>query len=116
MTWDPRAVAERAAKASRPYLWEDFADRLARLPIFTREQAEEQAARKRAEACADVAAVLPIIVGSVTEAIRDVLAWADSDDEYVEGPRDIERYAHALDRIELLVDDIDDSIQGGELG
>lgn len=116
MTWDPKAVAERAAKASRPHLWEDFADRLARLPMFTREQAEEQAARKCAEACEDVAAVLPIIVGAVTSEIRDVLAWTDSDDARFERPLPVERFARALDLIERLVDLIDSSVQGGELG
>ena len=107
MTWDPKAVAERAAKGWRPYLWESFAATLARLPMFTREQAEEQAARKRTEACEDVAAILPIVSGSVTDAIREVLTWTDSDEACDRFPLDVGRYAHALDRIEDLIDEID---------
>jgi hypothetical protein len=70
--FDLPALIEQAARARRPHLWGDFTKKLASLNAFTLEQAEESAAKKRAEAIFDVAVTLPVIAAGMYAPIREL--------------------------------------------
>lgn len=63
-------LIEQMARAKSPHLWGDFAAQLAKLSIFTPEQAEASAAKKRAEAMIDAGLMLPVVVRHVTDRVR----------------------------------------------
>lgn len=63
-------LIEQMARAKSPHLWGDFAAQLAKLSIFTPEQAEASAAKKRAEAMIDAGLMLPVAVKYVTDRVR----------------------------------------------
>lgn len=63
---------QQMARSLKPHLWGDFAEKLAKLSIFTPEQAEESAAKKRAEAMLDAEVMLPAAVMAVTDEVREI--------------------------------------------
>lgn len=71
MTFDVDQVVEDMAKALKPHLWRDFAEKLARLSVFTPELAEESAQKKRDETMLDMRIVLPVAVTAVTSLVRE---------------------------------------------
>ena len=69
---DRAAIIEATAKARKPYLWDgSLASKLATLSIFTDEQAEASAEKKRAELREAIAATLPLIAAAILAPLRD---------------------------------------------
>lgn len=66
-------IIERMARALKPYLWGDFAAKLATLSRFTPEMAEESAAKKRSETMVDAEVMLPVAIKAVTDRVREGL-------------------------------------------
>lgn len=71
MTDTREQIIEQMARALKPHLWGDFSAKLATLSIFTPEQAEESAAKKRAATMLDAGVMLPIAVKAVTDRVRE---------------------------------------------